>query len=879
MHCSGGSEEKLYQISIYEQDKDISDQMVKELKSFLQNIERQDTDEQLLSLCYSYLAYPDRCYSVLRDMIKIFQESRHYATSESELQALRYVVGTQSAGANVNLEPFEASIGLSLKQDVTLNPRDFIKLRIDARLATKYEVEFVEKLPKVAVTVGQTDGALYTWLSNLVMFSDSDTVEYIPAGTVVGHLKFHGGGPKCECSKPLEKGLLLDIIPEAQMGEAVPAQEAMENRMMLFNCMLSVTGERLDKPLVQTALQENLGSVIYPVAKDRAELAAPNRRELNHILLLSSLVANGKVLSKDIIRQFQQSCSFLADRRLEIRRKKETTFCEIDGILYKKKNIAGEEMLLLCLDGVTYGFLVAALHQRGYHFSEKVLKAYLGAQFYTVDAKAAIRRAQSNCAACYFTRRCLRRKHVVANNHRPEIGARWSSDLIENLERDKHGHKYLCLLIEHRTTFCLTIPLKTTQSAEFAKKLKVYMPVMVPSELVTDFGTLYRGPELKKLLDDYNVIHSKSVPQRPQQNGLAEVSAKEVREFFKTFLLGLPGGARERWSEHLYFATTIYNCGIIYAGDQTLTRYNLFHNAERSINRQFLTNLNGMTEQNIRLQAESMAIIDAKREKSRESYDASGIRPFEVGQIVMLVSNKAEMQKAGNAAGLEPNAGKLYRVLDKTDSGLGIQCESLMNGSVQMFENNKLIPVDSDTLITGFGFDPARTGSFEKALFKRGKGNILLEVLQNSPEDLLPPEFRRPMEAEPTEESEVLLSDEEGEPELGGETVDQHPDVLADPPSHGYNLRPRVQQVNNIVVKPKKSVRFSDVEMCVTHDSVAYLEDEGITPESKSLELLPAFSRDTVSHGFYYALSQPVIWTEAGVKLCTEVDTLSPNTK
>ena len=126
------------------------------------------------------------------------------------------------------------------------------------------------------------------------------------------------------------------------------------------------------------------------------------------------------------------------------------------------------------------------------------------------------------------------------------------------------------------------------------------------------------------------------------------------------------------------------------------------------------------------------------------------------------------------------------------------------------------------------------------------------------------------MEAEPAEESEVLLSDEEGEPELGGETVDQHPDVLADPPSHGYNLRPRVPQVNNIVVKPKKSVRFSDVEMCVTHDSVAYLEDESVTPEGKSLELLPAFSRDAVSHGFYYALSQPVIWTEARVKLWPE---------
>ena len=870
--CDGGKEEQLHQISIYEQDRDFSDRMVQQLKLYLQNQNRSGTDEQMLGLCYSYIAHPDKGYTIVRDLIKTFQESRHYSKTDGELQAVQYIVGTQSDEADVSLEPLTACIGLVMKKDVTLQPHEFIKLKVNTRLATKFEVEFIEKLPNVAVTLGQTESSLYTWLSNLVLFSDSSQLEHVPAGTVVGHLKFHGGGPKCGCSHSLEKGLLLDIVPESRLGENTPSHEALENRMMLFNCMMSVTGERLAKPMAQTAVQGNLGEALYPIAKDNATMTSPNRRELNHIMLLSSLVTNGKILSKEIIRQFQQSCSFLTERRLAVKRGKETKFCEIDGVLYKKKLILGEEVLLLCLDSVTYGFLVAALHQQGYHFSEQVFKAYLGTLFYTQHSKSAIRRGKANCSACYFTRRCFRRKNVVANNFKPQIGARWSSDLIENLERDKHGHKYLCLLIEHRTTFCLTIPLKTTQCAEFTRKLAYYLPVMHPNELVTDFGTLYRGPELKKLLDDNNIVHSKSVPQRPQQNGLAEVSAKEVRGFFRTFLLGLPGDARAKWSEHLYFATTVFNCGIIYAGDQMLTRYNLFFNADRSNNNQFLSALNGMAEQNIRMQAEAMAIIDAKREKARESYDASGLRPFVVDQIVMLISNKAEMQQAGSAAGLEPNSGRLYRVLSVTDSGLGVQCESLMNGSIQTFENSKVVPVDSDTLITGFGFDPTRLSSFDSALFKRGKGNMLLEAIQNSPEDMLPPEFRReprpvPMDEDPADD-EDLEEGEADEPVLDPESVPLaaeavHPDVLPGNTSHGYNLRPRKQTLHHVQVQPKKTVSWNDTVIETTHDSIAF---EGFEPEPGPLELLPAFCRDVPSRNFLYAMGRPTCWTSKGVQ-------------
>ena len=871
--CDEVAEEKLLQINIYEQDRDFSDQMVKQLKDYLQEIQRDSEDDALLSLCYQYLAQQDCSYSVLQDLVQNFQLSRHYAEPESKLQATRYITGKQASDAEVDLEPVEAGIGLVLKQEVTLDPREIRKLKVKARLATKFEVEFIEKTPRVAVTLGQTEGSVFTWLSILTLFAGGEKVVHLPAGTLLGILKFHGDGAKCRCSKSLEKGLLLDIVPDKELGQNTPAQDALENRMMLFNCMMSVTGEILDKPMAQTMLEDNLGSVMYPVAQDRVELKTPNRRELNQILLLSNLVTNGKVLSKTIIRQWQQSCSFLTNRKLELKRGKDNGFCEIDGILYKKHKILGEDTLLLCLDGVTYSFLLMSMHQQNYHFNEKAFQAYLGAQFFTVNSKAAIRLARQRCHACYFNRKCLRKKSVVPNNFKPAIGARWSSDLVENLERDKNGYKYLCLLVENRTTFCLTIPLKTTKSSEFAAKLEPYLPAMMCTELVTDFGTLYRGPELKRLLDQHHIVHSKSVPQRPQQNGLAEVTAKEIRDFFRTFLLGMPAGAKGAWSEHLYYATTVYNCGIIYAGAQNLTRYNLFHNAERSVNSRFLSSLNGLADQNIRLQKEAMAIIDGIREKAREGYDDSGLRHFDVGQLVMLISNKGEMQKAGNAAGLEPNAGKLHRVLEVTDSGLGVKCENLMTGAVQTFENNKVAPVDSDMLIAGFGFDPARAGSFERALFKRGRGNVLLEALKNSEEDLLPPEFRRDETTSDQDLADENLdelndnedSDKEDDTEVTSEqdVVDLHPDVMSEPKIHPYNLRPRVEKVHHI--KPKKRVTFSDVEMSVVHDSVAY---EGPRADTCRLETLPAFRRDVVQPNFFYAIDQPVRWTSHGVECC-----------
>ena len=278
-----------------------------------------------------------------------------------------------------------------------------------------------------------------------------------------------------------------------------------------------------------------------------------------------------------------------------------------------------------------------------------------------------------------------------------------------------------------------------------------------------------------------------------------------------------------------------------------------------------------------------MKLIDQRREKARESYSASGIRQYEPGQLVILVSNKAEMQKASPSSGLEPNSVKMYRVLETTDSGLGVRCESLMNGDKQTFENSKVMPVNSDMLLTGFGFDPVASGSFDASLFRRGNGNFILQTLKNNHEDLFPPELVAEVEPAP----EVVFNDDPEDEVTPMEVTDDHPDENAEDYNArpGYNLRPRptkrpavfcVRLKGEGILKRKgsKLARQGDKSKRIRFDSSVSVvpieqdeEESNVSPEGAPLELLPAFSRDLPNLNYMYTIPHPVEWTSSGVKV------------
>ena len=856
-NCAAPKAEKLHNIFLI--NHELEDTMVIKLKEFLQRKKKKTFfTRKLLDLCYVYLKHPKKSHSLVRDIINTFLESEFAGDTDGPKELIRYLTAEQASTSEVVLTPAAGSVQISNKFDLQLDPGQLYTIKVFLRIASKFEIEFRSNVPNLAVTVNQTEGLIHTVFTTMILFHEESQSLHLPAGTVLGELWCHGEGSPCACSEPMTKGLLLDVISDLDFRAQTAGRETLDSRIMLFNAMTTVTESVLDQPVSQTLLKENLGNVIYPVCQDSARLPGITRRDLNHILLLSNLVVRGKVLTHDTIRQFQSSCAFLMGKLKGVREGTETDFVIENGLLFKKKQILGTETLLLCLDNVTFEFLVMSLHQQNYHYSDQVFRTYLGSIFFAVNSNEAIRRAKQNCGACFFNRRCSRRKVVVANNLKPEIGARWSSDLIENIERDKNGYKYICLLVEARTTFCIAFPLKTTRCKEFTQKLEPFLPLMMASEIITDFGTLYRGPELKHLLDRYNIRHEKSIPVRPEQNGLSEVTAKEMRNHFKTFVQGLPPSARDYWSEHLYFSTMTYNCGIIYAGDQQLTRYNLFHNSERSVNGQFLTTLNGSAKQKVLMQAECQRIIDARRERNRSGYDSSGLKPFTEGQLVILVSNKSEMQQAHPSSGLEPNSGKIFRVIRVSDSGLGVRCQNLLNGDLQTFDNTKLAPLDADLLCSGFGFDPTIQHSFEKSLFRRGRGNMVLQALKNSSQDLLLPEYD-PVDDDTEERPQT--SDPDLEEEWDHSTDQQTGDSASAP--HGYNLRHRPARVN-VVSKARKTVTFSTKEP-ETFYYLPSLDCGGDQVRLLHVQTLPAFRRDCPGGGVRFNLTPDTIWTDHGV--------------
>ena len=851
-NCSAPKAEKIH--NVYLLNHEMEDIMVRKLKEFLQRCKKKTFyTRKLLDLCYTYLNHPDKSYLLVKDIINTFQQSEFAGETEVPAEIIRFMTAEQASTSEVTLTPATGAVLVTNKHDLQLDPGQLYTIKVFVRISSRFEIEFLGTLKKVAVTMNQTEGLIHTIFMSLLLFHDEAQRLVFPAGTVLGELKFHGEGPPCECNLPLTKGILLDTVSDVDFRAQTSGRETLDHRVMLFSAMTTVTDSVLDQPRTDTVLKENLGNALYPVPQDSARHAGITRRDLNHLVLLSNILMKGKVLTKETVQQFQSSCAFLTEKMKNVRTGAETEFVIEDGLLFKRKQLLGMEHLLLCLDNVTFEFLARSMHQRNQHFANQVMKTYLGSMFFAVNAKDCIRRAWQGCVACKVNWKCSRRKVVVPNNLKPEVGARWHTDLIENIERDKNGYKFICLLVEARTTFCLTFPLKTTRCKEFVQKLEPFLPVMMCNELVTDFGTLYRGPELRRLLNRYNISQSKSVPVRAEQNGAAEVSAKELRNHFKIFIQSLPAAARDRWSEHLYFATTTYNCGIIYSGDNILTRYNLFHNSERSVNGQFLTTLNGLSGQKVLLQAECMRIIDARRERTRAGYDSSSIKPFEKGLLVLLVANKEEMHRTGASPGLEPNSGKIFRVLGTTDSGLGVRCQNLLNGDLQTFTNTKLAPLDGETLCSGFGFDPTVQHSFEKSLFRRGRGNLILQALQNTSQDMLEPEF------DPVEEDGVpeIPDDMEASPEVDTDLED-HPDTMAEP---RYNLRPRPTPVHALI--SKKQVTFTDK-----------LEVHSYPPDPDSIiktvsmmhvQQLPAYRLDCPDKSFRFNVSPTSVWTDRGV--------------
>ena len=236
----------------------------------------------------------------------------------------------------------------------------------------------------------------------------------------------------------------------------------------------------------------------------------------------------------------------------------------------------------------------------------------------------------------------------------------WIVELIDNLEPDLSGHKHLCLLIETKTAFCMTLPLKTKQCLEFALKLELYLPIMMAGEIITNGDVMYDGPKLKRLLDSYGILHSRRTNPRDQQSNADGRKAREIRILFRSLFENMPAKTRSCWSDRMYFVTRQYNQELSRSRNPLPVPDGLRPNAESVFNRQFWSGFQGV--------------------------------------LVTLTPGEENRPTAGPSQGFEPESVKLYRVLEPATRGLVVRCEDVVNGTRRTVDLAQVRPVSGGWL-------------------------------------------------------------------------------------------------------------------------------------------------------------------------------------
>ena len=809
-----------YHVTDISEISGIIDKLMSELNCYFVGRKLTEYQAEVHSNIIHFINSQDKCVSLLKLIISqiLLIPELSYSSVSSGLVPVQAMLCKQSSNSDVRLDVIDNRLCLLMTRDFTLQPNQVRKVNLSLLFNTSFCLEFVSLWEEVTVTAQVGEVRTESLMTVAVVFNHTSEVSTLSSGGALGYLEYHGGDQECVCQLNFKKLLILDRV-FGEIDMMIESQQVEnQTRFLLFNITSQVTSELMDQIKKQAVLCDGIGAALYPcyntVVKEGLSLT---KADYNKIILLSSLIQENKLLSNKIIREFQRSCSHLAGIIEQVESGRTTQFILKGGILFKIDIVLGVKVHKLALDRVTCLFICENLHSSSnMHYSSKVMMSYLNSMFYCLKMFEIIEQAAERCSICYFSMPCYRNKLIVKHvEEPPPVGFYWFCDLVENLNRDKLGYKFVCLLCEYRTTFTIVVALKTTKSSELAQKLDPLMTVFGMSELKSDYGPTFRG-DFQKLLKRYHVVHSKSAPSSPAEN-YSELILKLWRRSFKAFLLGLPSDQKPYWSRHLYYFNTIWNSSILHPEKQPLTRFNLFMNPRRSLNARFLSVLEGTSDSMI-MQNTAQQILDDLRLERKRTYKSGNIPKFVKGMLVCLLSTKSELQVTHPSAGLLSNNQKIFRILSLTRSAA--RCVNIVNGDCQTIGLGKLKPVNSEILYGHFGFDPVARGSFEKNMFSTGPQRSLLQVLSNPDTDV--PEMMDENEPSLEEISQQYDRSYQDDDDLGedsgdhgdsdhvhdqgqggGDQEDPSPDShLVEESRKPYNLRPRTKvRVNVITTK------------------------------------------------------------------------------
>jgi hypothetical protein len=170
-----------------------------------------------------------------------------------------------------------------------------------------------------------------------------------------------------------------------------------------------------------------------------------------------------------------------------------------------------DEIYKECHDDVTAGHL-------------GVMKTYLRAKqkYYWPRMRVDIARYVKSCLVCQKNKPDNRKPTGLMGRYR-QANQPWSmisADLIGPLPRSTKGHRYILVVVDNFSKFCLLFPLRSATATAVARHLEedVFMIYGIPRYVICDNGSEFDGHPVRKLADKYNVRLLYNAKYHPQAN-------------------------------------------------------------------------------------------------------------------------------------------------------------------------------------------------------------------------------------------------------------------------------------------------------------------------------------------------------------------------
>ena len=541
----------------------------------------------------------------------------------------------------------------------------------------------------------------------------------------------------------------------------------------------------------------------------------------NSMVVAGLLLQRNECFTPALVKSLQETCPYLSEMKKKvIKDGASEEFRLTKGVLFKKNKWNN---YVLCLDKVSFSFMVQAVHETQRHYGDQMMFVYLSSYFFAKDMKQIIQEQRQKCFICVFNQRCGKVKYVnrPSQNGPLKVFSRVHTDVDEFWKTAPGSRKkYLCLFICAASGYVISYAMRRQTGPELCNVFNDLVKNMgVPQELSSDFGAMYRSTEFRELLQKYNVSHRKFCPKRSPEAGLAEVNIKEYRRTYMNLLLSECKADQANWDKYLPQASLIFNSQSLHANTNYISRFSLFFNSDRYKPVWLYSHiadapLDVKLEQQLAFQK-----IHEKRENFRKHYNTQE-NTFLLGQYVTHPLGKDEFKTIDNSKSMQHTVQNIYEVMEIFPNSCRLK--SIFDGGECTLDFGTLKALEPTQINNLFGKVLKEPGTFHKSLFIPGSrdGQLLknIEELPSIRPDRSGPTQIEIRDDEEEEIDEVIPEDEtsiENDDTDMSEAVDTDMDdgvVPVSAPHHPYNLRPR-QKKNYTHLTEKRS---SNEEILVT---------------------------------------------------------------